>query len=67
MTRPADVPGVPAAPRRGGRAKSGPRRGGRSLSRAAIVDAALAILDAEGLAAVTMRRVADDLGTGAAS
>jgi AcrR family transcriptional regulator len=37
------------------------------LSRAAIVDAALEVLDAEGLSAVTMRRVADALGTGPAS
>ncbi len=32
-----------------------------------IVDAALAVLDAEGLDAVSMRRVAEELGTGAAS
>jgi AcrR family transcriptional regulator len=31
------------------------------------VDAALRVLDAEGLAAVTMRRVADELGTGPSS
>lgn len=55
----------PEPPRRGGRAA--PRRAARSLSRAAIVDAALAILDAEGLDAVTMRRVAQDLHTGPAS
>jgi AcrR family transcriptional regulator len=33
----------------------------------AIVDAAMKVLDAEGLDAVTMRRVADELGTGPAS
>lgn len=37
------------------------------LSQDVIVDAALKILDAEGLDAVSMRRVADVLGTGAAS
>jgi AcrR family transcriptional regulator len=37
------------------------------LSREAIVDTALAILDAEGIAAVTVRRLARELDTGAAS
>jgi AcrR family transcriptional regulator len=37
------------------------------LSRAAITDAALAIADAEGLDALSMRRLADALGTGPAS
>ena len=37
------------------------------LSEAAIVDAALAVARADGLAAVTMRRVAAELDTGAAS
>jgi AcrR family transcriptional regulator len=36
-------------------------------SRAQIIDAALAIADSEGLAAVTTRRVARELGTGSAS
>ncbi|MEU8892476.1 TetR/AcrR family transcriptional regulator C-terminal domain-containing protein [Streptomyces sp. NPDC048442] len=59
------VPGVgtvvagPPAGRGGGAA--GPRPGG--LTRARIVRAALAIADAEGLATLTMRRVATDLGT----
>lgn len=38
-----------------------------ALSREAIVDAALRIIDAEGLDAVSMRRIAQDFGTGAAS
>ena len=38
-----------------------------ALSRAAIVEAALGIIDAEGLDAVSMRRIAQELGTGAAS
>jgi AcrR family transcriptional regulator len=59
--------GWPAAPRRGGRGATVSRRPARTLSRAAIVDAALAILDAEGMDAVTMRRVAQQLGTGPAS
>jgi AcrR family transcriptional regulator len=37
------------------------------LTRDAIVDAALALLDREGLDAVSMRRVAEELGTGAGS
>jgi AcrR family transcriptional regulator len=39
----------------------------RPLTREAIVDAALALLDREGLAALSMRRLAQELGTGAAS
>jgi AcrR family transcriptional regulator len=39
----------------------------RGLSREAIVDTAMRVLDAEGLDAVTMRRVAQELGTGPAS
>lgn len=37
------------------------------LSRAVIVDTALRLLDADGLDGVSMRRVAEELGTGAAS
>ncbi|MFI0407733.1 TetR/AcrR family transcriptional regulator [Actinomadura sp. 3N508] len=37
------------------------------LTRELIVDAAIRVLDAEGLEAATMRRVAQELGTGAAS
>jgi AcrR family transcriptional regulator len=39
----------------------------RALDRAAVVDAAVRVLDAEGLEAVTLRRVAHELGVGAAS
>lgn len=46
------------------RAQEGPRR---SLSREAIVTAALHVVDAEGLDALSMRRVAQELDTGAAS
>jgi AcrR family transcriptional regulator len=47
-----------------------PRKAGaprRSLSRASIVAAALTVLRAEGMDALSMRRVATELGTGAAS
>lgn len=58
---------MPQPPRRGGRPRATPQRSPRTLSRAAIIDAAIVVLDAEGLDAVTMRRVADQLGTGPAS
>jgi AcrR family transcriptional regulator len=44
-----------------------PERRRRPLSADAIVDAALAVVDAEGFDALTMRRVAQELGTGGAS
>ena len=50
-----------------GRARSARPRRRRPLSLAAIVDAAMAILDAEGLDAVSMRRVAGHFDTGPAS
>jgi AcrR family transcriptional regulator len=59
-------PAVPPGPRRYGRSPK-PARGHRSLTREAIVTVALEVLDAEGLDAVTMRRVADALDTGPAS
>ena len=37
------------------------------ISREAIVDAAVRLLDREGLGALSMRRLADEIGTGAAS
>lgn len=43
------------------------RRRRDPISREAIVDAAIRLLDAEGLDALSMRRIADELGTGAAS
>ncbi|MDX2708746.1 TetR/AcrR family transcriptional regulator C-terminal domain-containing protein [Streptomyces sp. PA03-6a] len=54
---------VPVPPWRPERKKA-PRR---SLSREAIVTAALHVVDAEGLDALSMRRVAQELDTGAAS
>ena len=67
MQKTSQNAGLPPAPRRGGSARPTQRRASRTLSREAIVDAAIEVLDAEGLSAVTMRRVADVLGTGQAS
>lgn len=47
--------------------RAAPQRAPRTLSREAIIDSAIKVLDAEGLDAVTMRRVAEQLGTGPAS
>jgi AcrR family transcriptional regulator len=44
-----------------------PRRRADPLTTEAIVDAALGVLDAEGLEALTMRRLGDELGASAAS
>jgi len=43
------------------------RRRRDPITREAIVDTAIRLLDAEGLDALSMRRIADELGTGAAS
>jgi AcrR family transcriptional regulator len=62
----SELPQPPRLPPAGGdRGRRKPRH--RVLSQDAIVDAALAIVDAEGLDALTMRTVAAALGTGAAS
>jgi AcrR family transcriptional regulator len=53
-----------ASPQKAGRAG---RADKPQLSREAIVEAAIRIVDAEGLDAVSMRRVAQEFGTGAAS
>lgn len=61
----ADLPAPPWAPRprgRAGRAADKPQ-----LSRDAIVEAAVRVIDAEGIDALSMRRVAQEFGTGAAS
>ena len=58
---------LPEPPRRGRRARS-PSAGARTpLSRERIVDATFRIVDAQGLGAVSMRSVAEALGTGPAS
>jgi AcrR family transcriptional regulator len=59
------MPPIPRLPSRAGGSKRAPRQ--RSLSREAIADAALQIVDSDGLDALTMRTVAQALGTGAAS
>src|ERR1700744_2871148 len=60
---------LPAAPRVLGRTttqrQAAPR--GRALTIAVIAAGALKVVDEEGLDAMTMRRVAQELGTGAAS
>ena len=60
------MPGAPEPPwrRRQGEA---PRAERRPLTRDAIVDAALGLLDRQGLAGLSMRRLAQELGVGAAS
>ena len=58
---------LPPPPRRRGRASPLPRRTTRRLSREAILDAALRVVDTEGLDGLTMRRVSDALETGPAS
>ena len=62
---PGAIPPPPWAREQGGRRVG---RGDRpALNREAIVDAALRVIDEEGFEAVSMRRVAQEFGTGAAS
>ncbi len=49
------------------RSRKGQHRARPPLTRDAIVDAALTILDADGVDALTIRRLGHELGTGAAS
>jgi len=56
--------GMPTPPGRRPRKAAAPRR---QLTQEAVVETAIRVLDAEGLEAVTMRRVAQELGTGPAS
>jgi AcrR family transcriptional regulator len=61
-----DAAGIPAPPWQRLPDRQARRRRD-PISREAIVEAAVRLLDAEGLDAFSMRRVADELGTGAAS
>jgi AcrR family transcriptional regulator len=63
MPNDPDIPPPPwqRAPDRGSRRRREP------ISKEAIVAAAIGLLDREGLAALSMRRLAEELGTGAAS
>ena len=58
---------LPTPPRRGRAARTGGPEPRTPLSRERILDAAMAIVDAGGLAALSMRAVAQALGTGPAS
>lgn len=58
---------LPSPPRRQRGSRPRRPRVERTLSREAIIDAALRVVDVEGADAVTMRRVAQELDTGAAS
>jgi len=62
------APGAPIPPSPWHRLPDRPvKRRGEPISREAIVAAAIRLLDADGLAALSMRRLAEELGTGAAS
>jgi AcrR family transcriptional regulator len=66
MTEPGDDPGLPPPPWQRTPTRVARRRRD-PISREAIVAVAIRLLDAEGLSALSMRRIADQLGTGAAS
>ena len=62
-----DVPEVPPPPWQRPPDRAAARRRREPISRDAIVDAALALLDRDGFEALSMRALAEALGTGAAS
>src|SRR5690242_21392900 len=62
-----DQPAIPAPPWQRLPPDRGQRRRRDPITREAIVQKALELLDRDGLDALTMRRVAEELGTGAAS
>jgi len=64
---PAESPAAADAPDPPWRLAARPRSARVPLTRAAIIDAALRVLDREGMDALSMRRVGEELGTGAAS
>ena len=66
MSDQVEVPDIPPPPWQRLPSRAGKRRRD-PISRDAIVDTTIRLLDAEGLDALSMRRVADKLGTGAAS
>jgi AcrR family transcriptional regulator len=63
----AKTPSLPPAPRRRGREQATTGRQPRWLNREVIAEVALGVVDTDGLDGLTMRRVADELGTGPAS
>ncbi|MCX5212776.1 TetR/AcrR family transcriptional regulator [Kitasatospora sp. NBC_00240] len=67
VSRSHDTPGIPAAPWRKGRAGKQPAPQRMPLSADLIVDAALRIAGAEGIDALTMRRIAQEFDTGPSS
>ena len=62
-----DQPAIPAPPWQRLPPDRGQRRRRDPITRSAIVGKALELLDRDGLDALSMRRIADELGTGAAS
>ena len=64
---PPRSPDIPPPPWQRAPDRPSSRRRREPISRDAIVTAAIGLLDREGLAALSMRRLAEELGTGAAS